>query len=268
MVQTTISEAIAQLDSPQEWDLSDLYQGFDDPQLSQDLEALQQQAAKFRETYRGKVSDLTPGEIANCLQTLEAIGQKSGYLYAFPSLIFSADTRNTEAKQFLDKVMEAITGIENQLLFFDLELQQIAPEKFAQLESSTYLDKYRHYLHRIAEFRPYKLSEEVEQTRNQDRTRNQDSLTGRQAFIQLRAVHLGEQEYAPVTTPEGQTASTDAELSALLFNPSPEVRQQAYNSVRNVLKQHNSLYAYILNTIAQDHRLECGVTNPPYINNY
>jgi len=249
-VQTTISEAIAQLDSPQEWDLSDLYQGFDDPQLSQDLEALQQQAAQFRETYRGKVSDLTPAEIANCLQTLEAIGQKSGYLYAFPSLIFSADTRNTQAKQFLDKVMEALTGIENQLLFFDLELKQIDTEKFAQLESSTGLSQYRHYLDRIAEFRPHKLPEEVEQTRNQD------SLTGRQAFIQLRAVHLGEQEYEPVTTPEGQTASTDAELSALLFNPSPEVRQQAYNSVRNVLKQHNSLYAYILNIVAQDHRIE------------
>jgi len=250
LVQTTISDAIAQLDSPQEWDLSDLYQGFDDPQLSQDLEALQQQAAQFRETYRGKVSDLTPAEIANCLQTLEAIGQKSGYLYAFPSLIFSADTRNTEAKQFLDKVMEALTGIENQLLFFDLELKQIDTEKFAQLESSTDLSQYRHYLDRIAEFRPHKLAEEVEQTRNQD------SLTGRQAFIQLRAVHLGEQEYEPVTTPEGQTASTDAELSALLFNPSPEVRQQAYNSVRNVLKQHNSLYAYILNIVAQDHRIE------------
>ncbi len=250
MVQTTISEAIAKLDSPQEWDLSDLYQGFDDPQLSQDLAALQQQAAQFRETYRGKVSNLTAAEIANCLQTLEAIGQKSGYLYAFPSLIFAADTRNTEAKQFLDKVMEALTGIKNQLLFFDLELQQIDPEKFAQLESSTDLFQYRHYLHRIAEFRPHKLAEAVEQTRNQD------SLTGRQAFIQLRAVHLGEQEYEPVTTPEGQTASTDAELSALLFNPSPEVRQQAYKSVRNVLKQHNSLYAYILNIIAQDHRLE------------
>ncbi len=250
MVQTTISDAIAKLDSPQEWDLSDLYQGFDDPQLNQDLAALQQQAAQFRETYRGKVSNLTAAEIANCLQTLEAIGQKSGYLYAFPSLIFAADTRNTEAKQFLDKVMEALTGIKNQLLFFDLELQQIDPEKFAQLESSTDLFQYRHYLHRIAEFRPHKLAEAVEQTRNQD------SLTGRQAFIQLRAVHLGEQEYEPVTTPEGQTASTDAELSALLFNPSPEVRQQAYKSVRNVLKQHNSLYAYILNIIAQDHRLE------------
>ena len=186
MVQTFLSQEIEQFESPQEWDLSDLYQDFQDPKLTQDLESLQQQAAQFRENYRGKVAELTPAEIATCLKTLEAIGQKSGYLYAFPSLIFSADTRNTEAKQFLDKVMEALTGIENQLLFFDLELQQIETEKFAELESSAALAQYTHYLYRIAEFRQYKLPEEVEQTRNQD------SLTGRQAFIQLRSVHLGE----------------------------------------------------------------------------
>ena len=250
MLQTPISPAIEKLESPQEWDLSDLYQGFDDPKLTEDLEALQQQAGKFRETYRGKVAELTPAEIATCLQTLEAIAQKSGYLYAFPSLIFSADTRNTEAKQFLDKAMEALTGIENQLLFFDLELQQIEPDKFAQLRSAADLSHYTHYMQRIAEFRPHTLSEEVEQTRNQD------SLTGRQAFIQLRSVHLGEQEYAPVTGSDGKAASTDAELSALLFHPDPELRYQAYNSVRTALKQHNSLYAYILNTVAQDHRME------------
>lgn len=250
MVQTPQSPVIAELDSPQEWDLSDLYQGFDDPQLSKDLEGLQETAAQFRNHYRGKVAEQTPEAIASCLQQLEAIAQKSGYLYAYPSLVFAADTRNSEAKQFLDKVMEALTGIENQLLFFDLELQQLSPHRFAELQASPALANYTHYLHRIGQFRPHKLSEEVEQTRNQD------SLTGRQAFIQLRSVHLGEQEYEPVTTPDGKSASNEAELSALLFHSSPEVRYNAYCSVRNVVKQHNSLYGFILNTVTQDHRIE------------
>lgn len=241
---------IAAIEAPQEWDLSDLYQGFNDPKLEQDLQSLQTQANEFRSQFRGKVQDLTAAQLADCFKTLEAIAETSGYLYAFPSLIFSADTRNTEAKQFLDKVMEALTNIENQLLFFDLELQGIAAEKFEQLQNDAILESYKHYLNRIAKYRPHKLSEEVEQTRNQD------SLTGRQAFIQLRSVHLGEQEYDPVTTPDGKSAATDAELSALLFNPSPEIRLAAYQSVRKVMKQHNSLYAYILNTVAQDHKIE------------
>ncbi len=250
MVQTPQSPAIAQLENPQEWDLSDLYQGFDDPQIEHDLEVLQHRAAGFRRTYRGHVATLKPEQIADCLQELEEIGQISGYVYAYPSLTFSADTRNTEAKQLLDQVMEALTAIENQLLFFDLELQQISEENFNQLLASAELASYTHYLNRIAEFRPHTLSEEIEQTRNQD------SLTGRQAFIQLRSVHLGEQEYEPVSTPDGKSASNEAELSALLFHPSPEVRYNTYLSVRNVLKQHNSLYGFILNTVTQDHRIE------------
>jgi oligoendopeptidase F len=253
LVQTSENPAgagLTQLDSPQEWNLSDLYQGFDDPQLKLDLEALQQTATEFRGNYRGKVAELTPEQVAQCLQQLEAINEKAGYLYAFPSLVFSADTRNTQAKQFLDKVMEALTGIENELLFFDLELQNLNSEKFSDLQSSPLLQTYSHYIERIAEFRPHKLSEEVEQTRNQS------NLTGRQAFIQLRSVHLGEQEYQPVTTPDGKSANTEAELGALLFHPESAVRYDAYKSVRQVMQQHNSLYGFILNTVSQDHRIE------------
>ncbi|MBW4538540.1 MAG: oligoendopeptidase F [Myxacorys chilensis ATA2-1-KO14] len=250
MTQSVEAQATFPVENSQEWDLSDLYRGFDDPQLEQDLQTLQKQATEFRDQFRGRVNTLSPEQLTECFKTLEAIAEKSGYLYAFPSLIFSADTRSTEAKQFLDRVMEALTAIENQLLFFDLELQGIEADQFARLQQATVLKTYQHYLNRIANYRPYKLSEAVEQTRNQD------SLTGRQAFIQLRSVHLGEQEYEPVTTTDGKTANTDAELSALLYHPNLETRYAAYQSVRKVMKQHNSLYGYILNTVAQDHKLE------------
>ena len=147
-----------QSDSPQEWDLSDLYQGFNDPKLEQDLESLQTAAAEFRNQFRGKVKALMPDQLAACFKTLEAIAEKSGYLYTFPSLIFSADTRNTEAKQFLDKVTEALTGVENQLLFFDLELQKLEAGQFDTLQNSAVLEPYRHYLSQIAKYRPHTLT--------------------------------------------------------------------------------------------------------------
>ncbi len=237
-------------DNPQTWDLSDLYHDFEDPRIMRDFESLQQTAATFRSQYRSRVQELTPEQIADCFQELEAIATTSGQLYAFPALIFSADTRNTAAKQMQDRILEAVTGIENQLLFFELELKGLTTDQLTALQTAPALQAYHHYLHNIAQFRPFKLSEDVEQTRNQD------GLTGRQAFINLRSVHLGEQEYAAVTTPDGQTASTDAELSALLFHPNSDVRYAAYQSVRQVMRQHNSLYAYILSTVSQDHKLE------------
>ncbi len=250
MISAASTVASNHLETSQEWDLSDLYQDFDDPQIASDLADLQQQAADFRDRYRGQVQSLSPAQIAECLQRLEAMYQQAGYLYAFPALVFSADTRNTVAKQMQDKLLEAVTGVENQLLFFELELKSLDAAQLATLQAAPELQTYQHYFHSIAKFSPYKLPEAVEQTRNQD------NLTGRQAFINLRSVHLGEQEYAPVTTPEGNQARTEAELGALLFHPDATVRYNSYCSIRQVLKQHNSLYAYILSTVAQDHKLE------------
>ncbi len=70
-----LATSLTNLDTPQEWNLSDLYQGFDDPRLNSDLEALQKEAAEFREQYRGRVANLTPEQIAECLQHLEAIAE-------------------------------------------------------------------------------------------------------------------------------------------------------------------------------------------------
>lgn len=247
---TIIMNRLNTLNAPQKWNLSDLYEDFDDPRLAQDLEYLRVTADQFRDQYRGTIASLSPEAIADALQEIEAIATKSGCLCDFPFLVFSADTRNAEARQFLDKAKAALTEVSNQLLFFDLELQALDEDAFADLQTATVLEPYWHYLDRIATMRPYKLPEAVEQTRNQD------SLTGRQAFIQLRAVHLGEQDYAPVATPDGRMAETEAELGALLHHPSADIRHAAYSSVREVLQQHNSLYGYILNSVCQDHRLE------------
>ncbi|APB33078.1 pepF/M3 family oligoendopeptidase [Gloeomargarita lithophora Alchichica-D10] len=233
-----------------EWDLSDLYNGLDDPRLQQDLRALQDQASAFRQQYRGRVGELTPAAVRTAIQTLEYLWERVGYCYAYPSLIFAADTRNTPARQVLDQVMQTATEIENQVLFFSLELQQLPAERLAALQEAAALVPYAHYLERVRLGQPYQLPEAVEQTRNQD------SLTGRQAFIQLRSVHQGALTYRPVTTPEGTTATLEAELGALLFHADGDTRYQAYTSIREQLAAHNLLYGYILNTVAQDHRLE------------
>lgn len=146
--------------------------------------------------------------------------------------------------------MQAATAIENQVLFFPLELQQLPAAQLTRLMEDPALAGYRHYLERLRLAQPYQLPEVVEQTRNQD------SLTGRQAFIQLRSLHQGALTYRPVTTPEGTTATLEAELNALLFHADAETRYQAYTSIRERLAEHNLLYGYILSTLAQDHRRE------------
>ncbi len=234
----------------QTWDLSDLYQGLADQRLQADLTALQEEAMGFRDRYYQTLATRTPAEILAGVQALEGILEKSGYLYAYPSLRFAADTRDRPAQQALDQLLEQLTALENQVLFFLLELKDLSAQQFSQLEQAPELRPYQHYFHSLALARPHKLPEAVEQTRNQM------ALTGRQSLIQLRAVHQGELEYEPVRLPDGAIATTEAELNALLFHADATLRRKAYESVRRVLQEHNSLYGFILNTLAQDHRIE------------
>jgi len=235
---------------PLTWNLADLYAGFDDPRYEADLHWVSDRAENFRITYRDRVALLTAQELAQALEELEGIYQAVGYLWSFPSLTFAANTRDTTAQGEVDRIQTALTTVNNELVFFDLELQAMGADHLAELRQAPELRLYAHYLESVGRFAPFRLPEVVEQTRNRD------SLTGRQAFIQLRSIHLGEQTYTPVTTADGKTATTEAELSALLFQGDRTVREQAYHSVRVVSQQHNTLYAYILSTIAQDHAIE------------
>lgn len=246
-----------QIYSPQEWDISDIYKSFDEPQFEQDLTGLQQKVAEFQHHYRGQVSQLTPEEMARCLQQLEVLSEQYSYLDTFANLVFCTNTRSSEAKQFFNDTKLALTRIYNQLLFLNLELQDLDTTQFDELQASPALQKYSHYLNRIAQFRPHRLPEEAE------RTRNRDLLTGRLAFLHLYSVYRGEQDYEPVATPDDKQVETQAELEALLFHSEHGVRYDAYCSLRQEMEQHNRLYGFILNAICQDHRIESQMRGYP-----
>jgi oligoendopeptidase F len=248
---------LTQIHSPQQWNFSDIYKGCNDPQFEQDLTALQQNAAEFQYNYRGRVNQLMPEEIARCLQQLEAFAEKYSYLETFANLVFCADSRSTEAKQFFNDTKLALTRIQNQLLFFNLELQDLDTKKFDELQTSPALLNYNHYLNRIAQFRVHVLPEEAE------RTRNRDSLTGRLAFLQMYSIHQSEQDYKAVTTSDGRMVETQAELEALLFDSDERVRYDAYCSLQQEREQHNVMYGFILNAICQDHCIESQMRGYP-----
>ncbi len=246
-----------ELESPsatlqESWDLSDLYAGFDDPKLAADLDAIGPAARSFREQYSGRLADLAadPAELAGALADYETLETTMARLVAFPGLRFAADTRDADAKAWDDRVREKVTQAANETLFFFLDLQTLPADAFDPLLDATELAAYRHVFERLAESRAHVLSEPVEQALNEA------SLTGRSAFIKLREQHMGGVSYPAVTLPDGSTASTEAELHALAHHPDPEIRLRGYQAVRETVGEHNELYAFILNTVAQDHKLE------------
>ena len=50
------------------WDLSDLYDGGDDPRIEQDVEQTEAAAAAFRERYYGTVADLSAADLREAIE--------------------------------------------------------------------------------------------------------------------------------------------------------------------------------------------------------
>src|SRR3712207_3514860 len=93
----TTGEAEDALGSLPVWDLSDLYQGMDSPQVKADLERSEQLSVAFEERYKGKLAELAsaPGggaELAEAVAAFERIEELMGRLASFAGLVYSGDT--------------------------------------------------------------------------------------------------------------------------------------------------------------------------------
>ncbi len=235
-----------------EWGLKELYTSFDDEQFTRDYRELDPTAKEFQRKYRGKMADVAQETDAMrvCIEEYEAIQKTHHRLYSYPALRFYADTHDKDAKSWLQQVQEKVSLAANYIVFFALEIQKLPAETLERLMSTPELEPYVHFFENLLKFKPHTLSEEVEQVLNET------ALTGVQAFVQLRELHLGSQEFEPVTPPGGEPVDTESELSALLYHPDVATRLTAYKSVRAVYEEHNQLYGYILQKVAQDHKMD------------
>ena len=117
-----------------QWDLSELYQGPDDPRLEADLVEARRRAEAFAQAYRGKVASgqLDGPALARALAEYEALSELEHRPSFYASLLFAADTQNGKAQHLVQHTREASTEIANLLIFFTLEMialeeQQLAP---------------------------------------------------------------------------------------------------------------------------------------------
>ena len=74
------------------WDLSDLYDGGDDARLQQDEQEAEQAASAFRDTYYGKVAELSAAELAEAIEERQRIEEVLTRALYYAHLWFSTDT--------------------------------------------------------------------------------------------------------------------------------------------------------------------------------
>ena len=85
------------------------------------------EARRIKERYQGKVVSLAKdgAQLAQAIAAYERLSDRVGKLGSYAGLLYAADTSNPDNAKFYGDIQEKITVITTDLIFFELELNQI-----------------------------------------------------------------------------------------------------------------------------------------------
>lgn len=223
------------------WDLSDLYNGVDDPQIEQDIAATDAAAETFAATYRGKLTTFDNEELYEAVQQYEHLLETVYKIGSFAHLIWSTDTANPQYGMLLQKVTEWSSQLSQALVFFDLEWIN-APADFAErMINDPVLAHYQHMLEVKRLDQPHRLSEPEE------KILAEKSVTGRAAWNRYFSELMGNLRF-----PYNGEELTQSDILAKLYEPDRDTRVQAQQVVTDVLSDNLHALTFIFNTLAAD----------------
>jgi oligoendopeptidase F len=227
------------------WDLSDLYEGADDPRLEADVESAEEGAAAFRERYYGKVGELSASELADAVAERERIDSTLTRAAYFAHLLFSTDMADSARGALVARLTEKGAELETQLLFFELEIAALEDEAIDPLLASPDLEKWRHWIHSLRKFRPHLLTEPEE------KIFTEKSVSGVSAWSRLFEELLG----ALRVDIDGVEIGFEEAMSKL-YSADRNERRTAAEAVTVALEPGLRTRTYIFNTILQDKSID------------
>jgi oligoendopeptidase F len=241
------------------WDLSDLYEGPDDPRINQHLESALRRARSFETSFRGKIGTETGPSaqtLLNALTELEGLYEQMDKPAIYAHLLHAARTDDPRHGALLSKTREQRIGINKHLIFFDLEWVKVPDEAVQSLLANPDLARYRHYLEQKRAWRPHYLSEPEE------KVLEEKSVTGRAAFMRLFDETVAAMHF-PFEHDGHREELSLQEINAHLYDANREVRRAAAEGWTTGLKNNARLLTYVFNTLVLDHQTDCNLRSFP-----
>jgi oligoendopeptidase F len=227
------------------WDLSDLYDGGDDPRIEQDVEQTETAAAAFRERYYGRVAELSPGDLREAIEERERIESTFTRAIYYAHLWFATDMNDSQRGALVARLTEKGAAVDTQLLFFGLEIAAFEDEHSDALLASDELERWRHWLRTIRKFRPYVLTE------SEEKILTEKSVSGFAAWDRLYDELLG----AIKVDLDGAEIGFEEAMSKL-YSPDRDLRRRAAEAVTEALAPGLRTRTFVFNTIAVDKSID------------
>jgi oligoendopeptidase F len=247
----------------EKWDLSELVRDPESSQFTKRLNAIQVDVNNFEKNKKLLHSSISERRFLSMLHSLEKITAEFSKVSGYASLEYSSDTQSDKATSLLSKMRKFGAQIENQTLFFDQWWKKQLDEKNAQrlIKSAGELEEFLRYKRLLAK---YSLTEPEE------RIINTLDVTGHSALVKI---------YDKITNAfvfevkiDGKTRRYNREeLSVLIRNPKPRIREIAYKALLSEFDRNKGVLGEIYQNIVSNLKDECiqirGYSSPISVRN-
>ncbi len=227
------------------WDLSILYNGFDDPAFQADLASLDRMIAEMN-TLAAESAALSDSDLVRrWIQVSEELSAVSGKLFVYADLRFSANTGDTEAASMSGTLMNKLSA--------NAEAEALLNQRIAAVEdvdaviaSGAAPEEYRYLLNSIKEDAKYQLSEKEEALFAKMNISGASAWSDLQSSLTstVRIDYRGE----VITLPA---------VRNLAYDPDPTVRRDAYEAELKGCATIDESVAFALNSIKLQVLNEC-----------
>jgi oligoendopeptidase F len=229
-----------------EWNLADLYPAMDCPEFNSDLARAETECAAFAAAYRGKLGTMLAGRkpgaaLHAAIARYEALDELMGKLMSYVGLVYAGDTSDPIRAKLYGDTQERLTAAGAEVLFFQLELNQLDDQALAKAAARPPLSHYRPWLDDIRREKPHQLDDRLE------RLFLEKSVTGASAWNRLFDETLASLRFQV----DGEELTLEPTLNKLQDDDG-KVRKRAAKALAKVFKENLRVFALITNTLAKD----------------
>jgi len=229
------------------WSLSDLFTGFDDPNIKRTYQLLEEMVSKFEEYREALTPDIDESLFMEIIKGMEAIQKLGTRIGGFAELAFAADTQDQKAQIAIAQFEQFAAEMSNRTLFFNLWWKALDDTNSERLMSSS--GDYRYWLQQMRNFKQFTLSELEEKVINIKNVSGvsalnmlYDSITNRYVF--------------KLTVDGEEKELTRGELMAYVRGSDPDLRARAYQELYRVYENDGPILGQIYQALVRDWRNE------------
>ena len=228
-----------------DWDLSDLYAGPDDVQIENDIADCSNDSLRMKARYQGELAKIAKdgAKLAVAVKEYEGLADLMGKLASYAGLYYAQKQADPARAKFYGDVSESLTKLSTNLIFFELELNQVDDAVLADALKHKSLKRYKPWFDDLRKEKPHQLAENLETLFTEK------SQTGRASWNRLFNETMSSLKFEV----KGEKEPLGLEQTLNRFSDADEKRRKAAaDAVAATLKANMPLFTLITNTLAKD----------------